>query len=107
MNDKQPTIQGERHTRLCVLNLENIKKPPLTLSNMHRYLEKAFEYIDIVSGGQAVIALGNTGCGKSTMLTSLMYGKESLEFKTCTKLVDLPGGGQKEKKFKAIDTVDG
>lgn len=75
-----------------MLRIERIKETVLDLQSLHFFLEKAFAYVDIVRGGSTIIALGNTGCGKSTMLTSLIYGPEALEVKTIQTMVQILGG---------------
>ena len=45
-----------------------------TLENIVLILEEAFKYLSKIEGKNIILAVGNTGCGKSTMLTSLMYG---------------------------------
>jgi len=44
-----------------------------------------------------IVGLGNTGCGKSTMLTSLVYGKEAL----VNKEMEI-SAGRRTKKMKVI-----
>lgn len=45
---------------------------------MVEYLKSAKEHMDFLQDGDIVLVLGNTGCGKSTMLSSLVYGSENL-----------------------------
>lgn len=45
---------------------------------MH-FLRKTLRKIDHLQKEKAVILFGNTGCGKSTMILSLVYGPEALE----------------------------
>ena len=56
---------------------------PCTLGNLIEILKRAqnyiLEHVPNLSEGSLIIAIGNTGCGKSTMLTSLIYGTESLQ----------------------------
>lgn len=52
-----------------------------TLTNLVSILKWAFEKVKCVEGQDVVVALGNTGCGKSTMFTSLIYGSDALELK--------------------------
>ena len=67
-----------------LLSKESISSLPLTLENLMNVLKQAYEYLDNVglsknaSQNNLIVAIGNTGCGKSTMLTSLVYGPESL-----------------------------
>lgn len=44
-------------------------------------LEEVIESLKILKDADVVLVLGNTGCGKSTMLSSLIYGPHSLEEK--------------------------
>lgn len=48
------------------------------LNDMVEYLRSAKEHMDFLQDGDVVLVLGNTGCGKSTMLSSLVYGPENL-----------------------------
>lgn len=48
------------------------------LNDMVEYLRSAKEHMDFLQDGDIVLVLGNTGCGKSTMLSSLVYGSENL-----------------------------
>jgi len=65
------------------LSLEkaSLRNEPCTLHNIARYLKALFDKLELIKDQDLVIALGNTGCGKSTMLTSLLYGPEALEEK--------------------------
>lgn len=45
---------------------------------MVEYLKSAKEHMEFLQDGDIVLVLGNTGCGKSTMLSSLVYGPENL-----------------------------
>ena len=53
------------------------------LSNLIGILKRSRKYfveqVPNLKDGDLVVAIGNTGCGKSTMMTSLMYGTESLK----------------------------
>ena len=44
-----------------------------------------------------IVAVGNTGCGKSTMLSSIIYGPDSLYEKKFTEKIKTGGN-----KFKEI-----
>ena len=58
-----------------------------TLSNLVSILAWAFEKVKCVEEQDVVVALGNTGCGKSTMFTSLIFGTEALELKVLQQKV--------------------
>ena len=49
-----------------------------------------------------VVAIGNTGCGKSTMLNSLVHGSDKLEEKVLHSSIQItkPNGDVKTKKMK-------
>ena len=42
-------------------------------------MQKLMQRLDVMDNKDIVIALGYTGCGKSSMLNSLLLGPESLE----------------------------
>ena len=44
-------------------------------------LRKVFGYLDQYSGSELILTLGTSGCGKSTMLNSLVYGPDLLHLK--------------------------
>ena len=48
-----------------------------------------------------IVGLGNTGCGKSTMLTSLVYGTEALVNKEM-EIISGQGARKRAKKMKVI-----
>ena len=67
-------------------------------------LEFAFSQLDNVNGHNLILAIGNTGCGKSTMLNSLIHGSHVLKEVEHTDEASnstLPNG--KLKKRKVID----
>ena len=41
-------------------------------------IRKAFLHNNKIQGADCIVLIGNTGCGKSTMLNSLVFGTESL-----------------------------
>lgn len=43
------------------------------------YLVMAKENLELLKDGNVVLMLGNTGCGKSTILSSLVYGPQNLQ----------------------------
>jgi len=74
INDEEPLID---------LHPEDVKAMSVNLENLQYCLERAFNYIDKykIHNKNTVLCLGNTGCGKSTMITALIYGKQVLEQK--------------------------
>ena len=53
-----------------------------------------------------ILAVGSTGCGKSTMLNALIWGPESLEAKKVAQTVELKGGKTKELLRVVIESKD-
>ena len=51
---------------------------PETLKSIYDVLVVAFESLGVAKDANLVVAIGNTGSGKSTMLSSIIYGTESL-----------------------------
>ena len=62
---------------------EQIKQLPVTLSNLVKVCKLAFDQIEKtgIQGKGLILALGNTGCGKSTMISSLVFGAKRHEVK--------------------------
>ena len=54
---------------------------PKSLVAMAVALHEAFKRFEIANDADIVLAVGNTGCGKSTMLTSLIDGPNTLQTK--------------------------
>ena len=60
---------------------EEIKKMECNFENLIPLLDLIFETFNIVDGADLLLSIGNKGCGKSTIINSLMYGPQSLEEK--------------------------
>lgn len=64
---------------------EEIQKLKFTINNLIKVVNNAYHqispFLDQLRNKNycLVLAIGNTGCGKSTMFTSLIDGPESLE----------------------------
>ena len=71
---------------------ESIAKMECTLANLVSILRWAFEQVRCVQNQDVVVALGNTGCGKSTMFTSLICGSQVLERKQLEEKVKQTSG---------------
>lgn len=72
-----------------------------TLVNLAMVLKKVFERLNAAENADLVLAIGNTGCGKSTMLTSIVFGPGHLE--EVTKKVPTP---MKRKDPKTKEYVE-
>lgn len=95
--------QLDNEFREVDLQKEEIKKMPLSVRALRSCLVKAFKALDLIRGHETILAVGNTGCGKSTMLTSLVFGPDSLELQNCEKKIDVKKGG-KVVRQKTITT---
>lgn len=60
---------------------EEIKKMECNFENLIPLLDLIFETFNMVDSSDLVLSIGNNGCGKSTLINSLMYGAQSLEEK--------------------------
>lgn len=82
-----------------LLKKEVVKKMPMSLDHMVLILEQAYKTLVNINDANLILAVGNTGCGKSTMMTSLMFGPDALEIKRGKKEIEvpIPGGGTKKK----------
>ena len=56
------------------IDKETLKNKECTLVNLAMALKLVFDELEAAEGADLVLAIGNTGCGKSTMLTSIVYG---------------------------------
>lgn len=60
------------------LSQEQVMKMPHKLYEIVSILKAAFLNLDHIWDEDLIIVLGNTGCGKSTMINSLLFGPDSL-----------------------------
>ena len=56
------------------IDKESLKKKDCNLINLAMALKLVFDKLEAAKGNDLVLAIGNTGCGKSTMLSSIVYG---------------------------------
>lgn len=78
MDAEDAAIDATDMTDDDLVDKEQVKKLRCNLKNIHKVLEVAFKRLDPAKGANLVVAVGNTGCGKSTMLTSILFGPDSL-----------------------------
>ena len=64
-----------------ILKKSEVIKRELSLSSIHVVLREGFKVLQKIKGAHIVLVIGNTGSGKSTMLSSLLRGPEFLEVK--------------------------
>ena len=90
-----------------ILNKEVIKDMAVTLDNLVLILEEAYKKLTDINHANLILAIGSTGCGKSTMLSSLMFGPDALEMKKTKKEIDVPvPGGTFRKKMIIQSNID-
>lgn len=66
-------------------------------------LKQAFEKLNQAKDKQIIVAIGNSAAGKSTMLTSLIYGPKCLEMRTIVEKLNGPDGTTRDRKDEVID----
>ena len=59
--------------------------------------------VTAAQGQELILACGNTGCGKSTLITSLVFGTDKLEEVKVPEVRRLPNGKEKTFYTKFID----
>ena len=69
-----------------ILSKESIQASPREMCDLVWILKEVFKYLKSIGldpdkKSDLIIAVGNTGCGKSTMLNSLVFGSDSLEIR--------------------------
>ena len=64
-----------------ILVKANVIKRELSLFSIQEVLTEGFKSLDKIKGANIVLVMGNTGSGKSTMLSSLLKGPQALEMK--------------------------
>ena len=61
-----------------LLEKATVEKMNCKLKSIYEVLRAAFDTLAPAKDANLVVAIGNTGCGKSTMLSSIIYGPDSL-----------------------------
>ena len=71
------------------------------MDNLVMILEEAYPKLDVVDDANLILAIGVTGGGKSTMLTSLVFGPQALELQKTKVEYNVPTrSGEVKKKFR-------
>lgn len=92
--DSEPEIEERQIEFTGKVEKDEVSKLPGNLSNLVNVLNKAYQLVQTgAKGGDLLVCLGNTGCGKSTMLTSLIFGTDALDVKSIKK--EIGHGGRK------------
>jgi len=74
-------LNSEDLTPEQLVDKEYASRLKTDLNNITAVLGEAYKTLGQVEKKNIVVAVGNTACGKSTMLTSLIYGPDKLESK--------------------------
>lgn len=61
------------------LTRDQMKKKPINLQNIVEAFRDAKEKIKHIEGKEIVVAVGDTGCGKTTLLRALIWGPTKLK----------------------------
>ena len=82
-----------------------------TLKNVVNACKEVFPTIEQADDKEIIVALGNPGCGKSTLFTSLVHGPTSLERKKVQYEFEIPSADgttvmKKKTQFHIEQTAD-
>lgn len=93
-----------------ILNKANVITRELSLANIQEVLTEGFKVLEKIRGANIVLVIGNTGSGKSTMLSSLLKGPDALEIKQIKFTIDVPNKEgvmvRSERTKKVIDNKE-
>ena len=64
-----------------VIQYKNLQNIPFNIINITEILQPIFGILSQFEGSNIVVAFGDAGVGKSTLLSSLIYGNSNLEVK--------------------------
>lgn len=84
------------------IDKESLKNKDCNLVNLAMALKLVFDQLEAAQDANLVLAVGNTGCGKSTMLSSLVYGPGHLSVTVKNDEIDT-AKGKKIVKRKVIE----
>lgn len=81
------------------------------MKNIVSACKEVFPILEKADDKEIVVALGNAGCGKSTMFTSLVHGPEALERKKVEYELEIPSADgttvmKKKSQFHIEQTSD-
>ena len=77
LTDEELT-QAQLYSKVSITR-KVIETMPLTLYKLMECLDQCFKALSKLQDYDLILAIGNTGSGKSTMLYSLVYGPDELE----------------------------
>ena len=73
-----------------LLSTSQTDSKDFNLKNIVSACKEVFPILEKANDKEIVVALGNPGCGKSTMFTSLVHGAEALERKKVEYELEIP-----------------
>ena len=76
-----------------------------SLENLVYTLEPAYKLLEPYKGRSLILCFGTTGCGKSTMLNSVLYGSSSLQTTSLVEEVQLRNGETRQNTRTVIDVA--
>ena len=88
-----------------MLDKENIEQLKKQIANIAEVLKAALTKFEETKGKDIILAIGNTGSGKSTMLTSLIYGTNFLKEDKQPYYINVKneqGGFKKKRKHNTV-----
>ena len=88
------------------IDKESLKDKELNLVNLAMALKLVFDELEAAENADLVLAVGNTGCGKSTMLSSLIYGPGHLMEITKEVEIEVTKKGVKTTKIVKRKVID-
>lgn len=95
-------IHQSQHKLSDLWNSKESNYKNFNLKNVVSACKEVFGHVEQANDKQIIIALGNPGCGKSTMFTSLVYGPQSLERRKVEYKFEIPtSDGQITHKKKS------
>ena len=77
--ESEDIVDVSQMTDADLVDKEKVKKLKCNLQNIYKVLQVAFETLSPAKDANLVVAVGNTGCGKSTMLSSIIFGPDCLQ----------------------------
>ena len=103
-NELQPQeiIQLKQQSKLTK---DLCRTMPCSLTNIVEVLRVAFQELSFVDNQDLILAYGNTGSGKSTLFTSLVFGPEALTLKTIETESKVPIENGQTKTIKKKERV--
>lgn len=99
---KKKEAQMER----LALNKDYIRSRDITLANLSTILASIFKSVREVSNADLVVCLGNTGCGKSSLLSAIVHGTDKMVIKTLQEEIQVGRGRNKRTKIKEVEVID-